>query len=142
MLILIVSPSITSLKYWLSGPLRKNFSTSFFHLPLDSELFHHHRGTLLCYPFLVAHTSLPCPCPLATTNLFSTSVVYNFVFFHLCIHFTYYNCLTHKFWIDICWMNEWKHVKCSYLKLKTWNIGYFINEILIVWKLWSRLQNN
>lgn len=58
LLILIVSLSITSLKYWCCGPLRKNLLTSVFYPTLDSELFHFHRGTPLCHPFLVACTPL------------------------------------------------------------------------------------
>ena len=45
----------------------------------DTELFHLHKVTPLCYPFIVPPVfSPPCHCPTATSNLFSNSIILSF----------------------------------------------------------------
>lgn len=44
----------------------------------DKRLLHYHKGIPSCYSFMVTSTAHSCPCPLATTYLFSIYIFCHF----------------------------------------------------------------
>lgn len=98
----------------------KDFYSS--HHNTDTELFHNRKGIPVYYPFYVcAHTFLSClpfscPCPLATTNLFSICVVLwfwytneitQYIIFWNCKHSAleiHPDCCTYHYFLLFCWI--------------------------------------